>query len=739
MKRFLIIALILGIMAIPASLQAAGNVGSIYVTSDPAGAEVYMDGAFIGNTPLLSDVPAGKHNLSIGLSGYNTGYRTVTVTPGVNSRAHVGLSRIAPPPATRPAPKYTPTPEPTAEPQKSTLSITTQPEGATVYIDGEKVGKSPIDGKEVAPGNRNIRLVLSGYSESNVSVYVSPGEDASFEKKLISAKAPGTLVLKSVPPKARVYINEKDISEITPIKPRKMPEGKYKIKLTLKGYHPMEKTITIKSGKSSDETLVLKSIKTETGTLLVDSRPSGAKIILDGKEVAVTPKTLEKVPAGEHVVKIELNGYKPLETTVIVEGNKTQNVSAELVSTGGTLLINSIPPSASAFLNGEFQDKTPVKLEGVKPGEYTVKIVREGYQTFEQNIAVEEGKEVEVSAELTKISADLSLYLFWGLIGLTVIMLIAGILKSSRKKEPIPALSKSEPDSRRVAPLGAETVISTRGRSPELASGTALGNWVITGKLANGSTGVIYDAVHKSKKEPAAIKIPYDALLGTRNFGRRFMKSAERAKSLSHPNIMRVLEAADIKGIPYAVEEKVAGEDLQKIIRREAPLDLRKVFQVVLGVLDALDYGHSRNVIHGYLKPENIVITSGGKIKVLDFGMAHSIFLLDIKGSYAGLPTYISPEHFGGKMDQRSDLYSLGVIFFEMVTGRPPFSADQPMVLVEAHKRQPPPTPRTLNPNLPHQVDAIIMRLLQKNPAERFQNAKEVVAVIRKFLQGIGE
>ncbi|MCD6310735.1 MAG: PEGA domain-containing protein, partial [Candidatus Eremiobacteraeota bacterium] len=513
----------------------------------------------------------------------------------------------------------------------------------------------------------------------------------------------------------------------------------YKIKLKKEGYHSLEKVVIIKAGKKQKEKLVLKSLKEETGTILVDSKPSGAKIILDGKEVARTPKTLEKVRAGEHLIRIELPGYKSLETTIIVEGNKTQNVSAELVSVGGALLINSIPPGASVHLDGEYQDKTPVSIEGLKPGEYKVKLVKEGYQTFEQTVLLEEGRTTEVNAELTRIAPDFSVYAFGGMVALAIIMLIAGLLKSSRKREPIPVLSRGEPERvKKVTPLGAETVIS-RDRAPELSQGTALGNWIIQGKLSNGSTGVIYEAQHKSKKEPVAIKVPYESLLGARNFGRRFMKSAERARGLSHPNIMRVFEVSDVRGIPFVVEEKLVGEDLHKIIKRDAPMDLRKVFHIILGVLDALDYGHSRNVIHGYLKPENIMVCADGKIKVMDFGIAHSIFLLDVKGSYAGQPLYISPEHIGGRIDPRSDLYSLGVIFFEMVTSRPPFSADQPMLLVEAHKRQPPPPPRSLNPNLPHQVDAIILRLLQKNPAERFQNAREVIAIIRKFLQSIGE
>jgi serine/threonine-protein kinase len=183
--------------------------------------------------------------------------------------------------------------------------------------------------------------------------------------------------------------------------------------------------------------------------------------------------------------------------------------------------------------------------------------------------------------------------------------------------------------------------------------------------------------------------------------------------------------------------ELVAGETLQAYLRARGPLPAREAARVVAQVAEALDYAHLKGVVHRDLKPSNIMLLEDGTVKVMDYGIARARRFegLTVTGAFLGTPEYVAPETIeGAGSDGRSDLYSLGVVFYEALTGARPFSADTPFAILRRHLAEPPPPPTTLRPDLPPELEQIVLRLLKKAPAERYAGAEELVLDLRDFL-----
>jgi serine/threonine-protein kinase len=194
-----------------------------------------------------------------------------------------------------------------------------------------------------------------------------------------------------------------------------------------------------------------------------------------------------------------------------------------------------------------------------------------------------------------------------------------------------------------------------------------------------------------------------------------------------------------VEGVPYFVMELVQGETLAALVRRTGALPPRAAARIVAQVAEALDYAHLKGVIHRDLKPSNIMVLEDGTAKVMDYGIARARRFegLTVTGAFLGTPDYIAPETAEGKgTDARSDLYSLGIVFYEIVTGKKPFVGDTPYATLRKHCTEPPTPPSSLSPGLPPQVEAIILRLLRKDPQERYPDAERLLLDLRGYLGG---
>ena len=270
--------------------------------------------------------------------------------------------------------------------------------------------------------------------------------------------------------------------------------------------------------------------------------------------------------------------------------------------------------------------------------------------------------------------------------------------------------------------------------------GKLLGNrYEIIEKIGNGGMATVYKATDKVLKRNVAVKILRDEFTTDDEFIKRFEVEAQSAARLTHPNIVSIYDVGVDGNLYYIVMELIQGKTLKEIIVKEkGPLPWKWSINVSIQIASALEMAHRNNIIHRDIKPHNIIITEDGVAKVTDFGIAKAVSNSTITafGTTIGSVHYFSPEHArDGFTDAKSDLYSLGVVMYEMVTGRVPFDADTPVSVALKHMQEEPVEPIELNPNLPIAVNKIIMRALQKDTTLRYQTASEMLVDLKKSLK----
>ena len=270
--------------------------------------------------------------------------------------------------------------------------------------------------------------------------------------------------------------------------------------------------------------------------------------------------------------------------------------------------------------------------------------------------------------------------------------------------------------------------------------GKLLGNrYEIVEKIGNGGMATVYRATDKVLKRNVAVKILRDEFTTDEEFIKRFEVEAQSAARLTHPNIVSIYDVGVEDNLHYIVMELIQGKTLKEIILEEkGPLPWKWSVNVAIQIASALETAHKNNIIHRDIKPHNIIITEDGIAKVTDFGIAKAASNSTITafGTTMGSVHYFSPEHArGGYTDAKSDLYSLGVVLYEMVTGKVPFDADTPVSVALKHMQEKPKEPIEVNPNVPIAVNKIIMKALQKDTTLRYQTATEMLQDLRKALK----
>ena len=261
--------------------------------------------------------------------------------------------------------------------------------------------------------------------------------------------------------------------------------------------------------------------------------------------------------------------------------------------------------------------------------------------------------------------------------------------------------------------------------------GKYLGNrYEILEKIGNGGMATVYKARCHVLNRYVAVKVLRDEFTTDEEFIKRFNSEAQSAASLTHPNIVSVYDVGIEDNIYYIVMELIQGKTLKEIISTDGALSWKWSINVGIQIASALETAHKNNIIHRDIKPHNIIITEEGVAKVTDFGIAKAVSNSTITafGSTIGSVHYFSPEHArGGYTDAKSDLYSLGVVLYEMVTGRVPFDADTPVSVALKHMQETPIEPIKINPAVPSAVNDIIMKAMQKDVNLRYANATEML------------
>jgi eukaryotic-like serine/threonine-protein kinase len=259
--------------------------------------------------------------------------------------------------------------------------------------------------------------------------------------------------------------------------------------------------------------------------------------------------------------------------------------------------------------------------------------------------------------------------------------------------------------------------------------GQTLGRYQILEQLGKGGMATVYKAYDSRLEAHVAVKVIRTERLSpeiTERALKRFEREAKSLAQLNHPNIVKVTDFGEFEGQPYLVMPYLEGGSLKELIESRGVIPWQEAIRFILPIAHALDYAHQRNTIHRDVKPSNILITDSGEPVLTDFGVAKIIdeeSTLDLTGTGAtlGTPAYMAPEQVISKtVDYRADIYSLGVVIYEMVTGRKPFQADTPMAVLFKHASEPLPRPTEFVPELPDRVEQVLIKALAKKPDDRY-------------------
>jgi len=277
-----------------------------------------------------------------------------------------------------------------------------------------------------------------------------------------------------------------------------------------------------------------------------------------------------------------------------------------------------------------------------------------------------------------------------------------------------------------------------------LHPGAQLDHYRLENLVARSGMASIYRATDLQNERPVAIKIPHPEVEADPLFYDRFKREEEIGKKLDHPGVMKVY-ADDDRSRVYMVMEWVDGRLLRQILIEQKKLPIDRAIHITLGICEALDYIHSKGVVHRDLKPENIMVDSEDRVKLIDFGIAGSEGMRRLTfarlTAAMGTPDYISPEQVKSKRgDARSDVYALGVMLYEMLTGDVPFHGPNAFAIMNDRLLNNPVPPRELNPEISPQLQEIIYRALERNPANRYASAREMAHDLRDPSQvGVAE
>lgn len=389
------------------------------------------------------------------------------------------------------------------------------------------------------------------------------------------------------------------------------------------------------------------------------------------------------------------------------------------------LEITSDPPGARVFLDNESVGRTDpetgrLRLTGLAVGLHRLRLSADGHADVIREVDIGSQSVVIAAALPQRVATAVqgpppvapvplsSEGAFGGvaisvIVGLVVLGIALVVMARRPVKAPRPKRTSSEPV----------------GTGTDELFPVSFGPYTLVRRIGKGGMAVVYQAERGG--EVLALKRPLAGFLDDDRFRERFRREAELGRTLHHPNIIRIFEQGQVDDTPYFVMELVEGETLAACLDREGRLDVTPAARVAAQVAEALDYAHSKGVIHRDLKPSNIMIAPSGTVKVMDYGVARAQHLQEVTTTraFVGTPSYAAPETAQGASQPASDMYALGVILFEMLTGNLPFTGESAFDVVNHHRTTPPPAPSSINHALSADIDALVLRLLHKEPSGR--------------------
>jgi serine/threonine protein kinase len=275
----------------------------------------------------------------------------------------------------------------------------------------------------------------------------------------------------------------------------------------------------------------------------------------------------------------------------------------------------------------------------------------------------------------------------------------------------------------------------------ELTAGTTFARrYQIIEDLGKGGMGRVYKVFDTEVREKMALKLLHPDIARDERTIERFRNELKLARGISHRNVCRMYDLGREEGTYYITMEYVSGEDLKSLIHRIGALPVGKAVSVAVQVCEGLSEAHRLGVVHRDLKPQNVMVDREGNARIMDFGIARSLTTRGITGAgiMIGTPEYMSPEQVDGKeADPRSDIYALGIILFEMLTGHLPFEGDTPLSVAVKQKSERPPDPKSLNAQIPEELGRIILKCLEKPKEKRYQSADEVLKELARLEKGL--
>ncbi|MGC9396429.1 MAG: protein kinase domain-containing protein [Anaerolineae bacterium] len=269
--------------------------------------------------------------------------------------------------------------------------------------------------------------------------------------------------------------------------------------------------------------------------------------------------------------------------------------------------------------------------------------------------------------------------------------------------------------------------------------GTRFGQYEILAPIGEGGMGMVYRARDTLLNREVAVKVLPPELARDREFVTRFRREAETAASLDHPHIVAIYNIGEQDGVHYLAMRLLEGQPLNHILKHSGALPLERALHITEQLARALDYAHARGVIHRDVKPANIMVGEDEHVTLMDFGIAKAVMgsKLTRTGTMIGTPEYMAPEQFTGEtVDLRADIYAVGVVLYEMLTGRVPFTGETPVSISHGHVYQQPAPPRQLNAQIPPAVEHVLLRGLAKRPEERYPNAGALAEALHAAVRG---
>jgi len=405
--------------------------------------------------------------------------------------------------------------------------------------------------------------------------------------------------------------------------------------------------------------------------------------------------------------------------------------------------LTSEPPGAQVFVDDVLVGRTDpetgrLRLTSLRPGRHRVRLSSEGRDDLV--------REIDLADQPVTFHGVLSLRRVpteapeppnpsprpkapaprWALLGLVLLLVAGGASLWLWRARRSPAEREST-----------TTFSSLPGPA---ASGSyedlpmAFGDYALIRRIGKGGMATVYEAERRGER--FALKRPLPGFLDDPRFLERFVREADLGRALHHPNIIRIFDRGQVDQVPYFAMELIDGETLRDRLDRDGRLDPVVATSVTARVAEALDYAHHKGVIHRDLKPSNIMLERSGGVKVMDYGIARAQHLAGVTatGGFVGTPHYAAPEAVDALTEPRSDLYSLGVVVFEMLTGSQPFRGENALALMHAHASTPPPAPSSLNYAVPEALDRIVLQLLSKEPSAR-QTAETLLNQLADYLE----